>query len=100
MLRRFFADVVPLDKLLLAPDCPYMGFGVDEWGRRVVVPSGACTSRGLIQPVTIMIVMKTTMTTTIAMTMATMTANDYGYDGDDGNDDDDDEETPISPKTD
>ena len=43
-----------------------------------------------------------TTTTTIAMTMATMIVNDYGYDGDDGNDgndDDDDEETSILPKT-
>ena len=31
-------------------------------------------------------------TTTIAMAMATMAVNDYGYNGDDGNDDDDDDD--------
>ena len=40
----------------------------------------------------------------VMITTATMTVNDYGYDGDDGNDDDDDddddEDAAISPKTD
>ena len=53
----------------------------------------------------VVVVVMPTVTTTVAATttmmMATMTVNDYGYDGDDGNDDDDVddyEEIPFHPK--